>query len=230
MTNDSSTNMKLAVYGSLKKGYSNHKVIRDTGTYLGSCWVEDYALADEGHFPSAFKFPGKKIWVEVYEVSPTTLAATDRLEGYHPERSTDNFYTREQVDTLFGPAFMYARLRSNLTAHSVYWFPDGVWDSWRTYRTAWLGWQPETNLVKLEKEKKDRRHVPSPVSQTGSGAMAKVWNPKTAEYEYVPWSQVGKPDEEPEPKKPKEPTSREMAQAMIKEGLEKAKLPEEKVG
>lgn len=225
--------MKLAVYGTLKKGFHNHRVISDA-IYQGSCWVDNFGLADEGYYPSAFKFPGRKIWVEVYDITGDMLAATDRLEGVRPDKEHCH-YTREQVETHFGPAFMYARLENKLEESTTKWFPDGIWEGGRSRLQPWLGWKTETLLAtqamcrRLHAGHSGEDKLPVPyVPQTSPiGLRKKVWSPEKDDWEYVPAAEaVGRLTE-----KPTTPTRRELAQAMIKEGLEKGpKLPEEQVG
>lgn len=71
--------MKIAVYGSLKKGYWNSRLLEGS-ELLAEGMISGYKLYNSG-FPVATPSEGTKITVEVYEVDEKTLAALDRLEG-----------------------------------------------------------------------------------------------------------------------------------------------------
>jgi gamma-glutamylcyclotransferase (GGCT)/AIG2-like uncharacterized protein YtfP len=82
--------MKLAVYGTLKKGKSNHGLIEHC-YYHGDYYLgPEFCLTVAG-LPYVQRKPGQGVLVELYEVDDMTLKTLDRLEG-HP-----NFYTREYV-------------------------------------------------------------------------------------------------------------------------------------
>lgn len=83
----------VAVYGSLKKGFGNHRLIANS------------ELVSKGITPPIFKmisflaYPGildgnKNIEVEVYSVDSLTFKRLDGLEGY------PNFYNRKLVNIL----------------------------------------------------------------------------------------------------------------------------------
>jgi gamma-glutamylcyclotransferase (GGCT)/AIG2-like uncharacterized protein YtfP len=85
---DSKHNELVFVYGTLKKGYSNHRLL-EGATCFGEAEVRDYSMVDGPGFPYAF--PKTHSWVkgEVYEVDD--LGPLDRLEGY------PGFYNRSKV-------------------------------------------------------------------------------------------------------------------------------------
>jgi gamma-glutamylcyclotransferase (GGCT)/AIG2-like uncharacterized protein YtfP len=79
--------VKVAVYGSLKKGFHNHYILGDS-EYVEEKYIDGYIMYSLGSFPGAFEGEGK-IHVEIYEVSDNLiLEDLDMLEG-HP-----NFYKR----------------------------------------------------------------------------------------------------------------------------------------
>lgn len=89
----------LAVYGTLKKGHPNHRVIGNA-EYLGSCAIEGWAMYSLGYFPCIVPMKlSSRVVVEVYALDD--LAAADRLEGY------PNFYDRTKVRTSYGEAWVY---------------------------------------------------------------------------------------------------------------------------
>jgi gamma-glutamylcyclotransferase (GGCT)/AIG2-like uncharacterized protein YtfP len=76
---------RVAVYGSLKKGFYNHSLLHTTdeeSVYIG-IWVTppEYTMLDLGHYPGILEGGGAPIHTEVYGVSDQTLAMLDELEG-----------------------------------------------------------------------------------------------------------------------------------------------------
>jgi gamma-glutamylcyclotransferase (GGCT)/AIG2-like uncharacterized protein YtfP len=96
----------MFVYGTLKSGFGNNRVMRDNGgraEFMGAYrTADDFIMCGMG-FPRVSRVPdnlqlslvqSRKIGCvmgEVWSVNDASLAAMDRLEG-HP-----NFYCREQV-------------------------------------------------------------------------------------------------------------------------------------
>lgn len=73
--------MKVFVYGTLKKGYSNHRLLQ-TSEYIGNGKIEGYEIYDLGFYPGIV--PGDRkdeVYGEVYEITEETLVHLDRLEG-----------------------------------------------------------------------------------------------------------------------------------------------------
>lgn len=82
------------VYGTLKKGFSNHCFLRNA-VFVGQGWtVDSYALyLDE--YPGVYRDnPVGRVRGEVYEVDRRLLARLDALED-HPA-----LYCREKIDVL----------------------------------------------------------------------------------------------------------------------------------
>ena len=101
--------MLVAVYGTLKKGFGNHRIIEHC-EYIGSDLLEGFDLYDLGPFPGVNK-GDNKVFVEIYQVEDKdTKIALDRLEGY------PDLYTKDTVQTHFGLATIYIynqQLRDN---------------------------------------------------------------------------------------------------------------------
>ncbi len=96
---------KVAVYGSLRKGLGNHRVLGES-KLIGKEWIPNYEMFSLGSFPGIRNGKGA-IYVEVYEVDSDTLERLDTLEGYHAKNSVNNFYDKEEVSTKFGDALIY---------------------------------------------------------------------------------------------------------------------------
>lgn len=101
--------MKLmAVYGTLKKGFSNHRILENQ-KLLGSHTTEEkFTMHDLGHFPALTKDGKSNIHIEVYEVEDDALARVYRLEGYSGKRdSPQNWYDTMDVKTPWGNAEIF---------------------------------------------------------------------------------------------------------------------------
>jgi gamma-glutamylcyclotransferase (GGCT)/AIG2-like uncharacterized protein YtfP len=93
--------MKVFVYGTLKKGYHNHYLLKDA-KYLGkNLTLPSFTMLNLGAFPGVVFGGNTPIHGEVYEVDEATFARLDRLEGY------PNFYNRTEIITQYGSAWMY---------------------------------------------------------------------------------------------------------------------------
>jgi len=84
----------VAVYGTLKKGYSNYWNYLSSSTHVGSGVTKDkYPLLIQGlPYLVNKRGTGHNVEVDVFSVSESTFSALDRLEG-HPK-----WYRRELVD------------------------------------------------------------------------------------------------------------------------------------
>ena len=80
----------VAVYGSLKKGFQNHRYFSPSDTQLGTGYVKNFSMFSMGGFPMIVP-GGGEVRVEVYEVGDATLRALDGLEGF------PHFYDRKRV-------------------------------------------------------------------------------------------------------------------------------------
>jgi gamma-glutamylcyclotransferase (GGCT)/AIG2-like uncharacterized protein YtfP len=89
--NNCFTSERVAVYGTLKKGYNNHKIIKHSDFVGCGETAEKFPLLVDG-LPYLYEEPkkGHQVKVEVYDVDDATLEDLDRLEG-HP-----TFYQRKK--------------------------------------------------------------------------------------------------------------------------------------
>jgi gamma-glutamylaminecyclotransferase len=73
----------VAVYGSLRRGFGNHRLLEGS-TYLGEAMSPaEYTMLHLGGFPGIVRGGETAIKVELYEVDDDTLYRLDRLES-HP--------------------------------------------------------------------------------------------------------------------------------------------------
>lgn len=92
---------KVAVYGSLRKGLGNHRLL-EHATFIGKDQIPNFEMYSLGAFP--FIRPSETtnlITIEVYEVDSDQFARLDMLEGY------PSFYDRKLVNTEYGEAWIY---------------------------------------------------------------------------------------------------------------------------
>lgn len=100
------TTTQIAVYGTLKRGFSNAHWL-EGAEFVGGDRLHDITLYDLGPYPAAVEEPSEGIDVEVYRVSSRLLKAVDRLEDADEERPADGLYRRCRLQTRHGPAWVY---------------------------------------------------------------------------------------------------------------------------
>lgn len=74
----------VAVYGTLKRGYGNHRLLADAryvGDAVSGSAFQLFTVGFPVILPGTPAAPGKPIAVELYEVTRRELARLDRLEG-----------------------------------------------------------------------------------------------------------------------------------------------------
>lgn len=97
--------MRVAVYGSLKKGLHNHMLLRNA-ELVGEDILRGWDMYSLGGFPGVKQGEGA-ICVEVYDVNEEELQDLDYLEGYYPDNPERGLYNRVRVSTSCGEAFLY---------------------------------------------------------------------------------------------------------------------------
>ena len=111
----------VAVYGSLKEGFSNHDVL-EGAPFLCRGVVDGYRMHSLYSYPMVVR-GDSKVHVEVYEVDEDGLEALDRLEGY------PYYYDRceVEVNTKHCPVFaqMYFGLDDQVDGRPV--VESGYW-------------------------------------------------------------------------------------------------------
>lgn len=96
---------RVAVYGSLRKGLHNNRLLRNA-KFLGEAYtVPEFQLVSLGSFP-AVTSGQTAVKVEVYQVDKDTMQDLDWLEGYRGDDQS-NFYDKELIDTPYGKSYIY---------------------------------------------------------------------------------------------------------------------------
>jgi len=93
--------MLVAVYGSLKQGYGNHRLLETSEFKGGTQTKPEYTMYSMGGFPCITEEGGTSIEIEVYEVEDSVFSRLDQLEGY------PTFYNRKEIETEWGDAWVY---------------------------------------------------------------------------------------------------------------------------
>lgn len=84
---------KIAVYGSLKRGYGNHALLRNSRLIRSQVINIPFTMIDLGAFPGLIRNNNdNQYFVEIYEVTPEVYRTIETLEGY------PNFYTKHSFD------------------------------------------------------------------------------------------------------------------------------------
>lgn len=123
--------IRVFVYGTLKKGFGNHRVLEGAKD-LGRATIKgNYTLVDLGWYPAVVNAPKaeeREIGGEVYEIDHDTLATCDMIEG-HP-----SYYTRQKVMTSLGvTAWVYMLPESyagRANVGSLFWEQSEAEEAW----------------------------------------------------------------------------------------------------
>lgn len=98
-TDTPTTQIPVAVYGTLRVGYRNHRLLAGRTASIASGVVDGYELVVDG-LPFARPSTTGRLVVEVMWLLPDiydrVLADLDRLEGFDPD-AHDNLYTRVEA-------------------------------------------------------------------------------------------------------------------------------------
>lgn len=96
----------VAVYGSLRQGLHNHKLL-ESSNYLGDFNTEPiYSLYSLGSFPGLKENGNTSVVMEVYEVTEAVARNVDSLESYTPG-GNNTFYDKISIETPWGTASVY---------------------------------------------------------------------------------------------------------------------------
>ncbi|MDR5898183.1 gamma-glutamylcyclotransferase [Halomonas vilamensis] len=114
---------RVAVYGTLKRGYRNHDWLKGA-TLLGQDRLSTLTLYDLGPYPGAKQEASHGAVIEVYAITPEQLALLDELEDYIAHAPSTGVYDRAIFPTLFGDAWCYLY---NADVASVARIDSGEW-------------------------------------------------------------------------------------------------------
>ena len=108
---------RVFVYGTLKSGYYNHRVLRSAKFIETTVKQVPFRMVSLGAFPALVPDNSKHDMTgEVYEVDADTMEDLDRLEGF------PTFYSRTQIDG----CWVYY-----LTGHDYSRYPEVAGGCWR---------------------------------------------------------------------------------------------------
>ena len=94
--------LKIAVYGSLRKGMGNNRVIHGATLLSTEVVALPFEMIDLGSYPGLIRSKDvNNIVIEVYEVDAPTYKRVEHLEGY------PSFYSRDLIETSVGAADIY---------------------------------------------------------------------------------------------------------------------------
>lgn len=89
---------KIFVYGSLKEGFGNHRILGNAVKRCNGITLEKFTMLDLGSFPGVILEPTSLISGEVYDVTEDIFNRVERLEGY------PSFYNRKEVGIRLNPS------------------------------------------------------------------------------------------------------------------------------
>ena len=122
----------VAVYGSLRAGFGNHRLLRDAGDFKRGVTMESHTMYSLGAFPAITEEEhpeGKGVIVEVYEVDDTGFARLDGLEGY------PSFYNRKQTDILLDTGDIVEAWIYYFSDHKPYSMDTVECNDWRVFNS-----------------------------------------------------------------------------------------------
>lgn len=122
------SNTLIFVYGSLKEGQLNHRLLEMGGAKFVAfdCIKGDWWLADYEHFPGIVRDDAAvdvKVFGEIYEVNAECLAAVDMLED-HP-----HLFRREKVTTEGGISVWVYIATDAVADYASDIIEEGIWQS-----------------------------------------------------------------------------------------------------
>ena len=88
------------VYGSLKKGFGNHRLLEDAD-FLQNDTIQNHTMYSLGAFPAIVPDDNADVPVkgELYSVTNDELLRLNRLEGYSGDNNPHNLYERKEIVT-----------------------------------------------------------------------------------------------------------------------------------
>ncbi len=119
------------VYGTLRKGASNHHVLKGARCVAENAWIKG-TLYDTGlGYPALSLSPQGKVYGEIFEVDETGLQSLDRLENYVSGR-VNNLYERmvKKVTTSDGLLDTYIYTVDHNLSICQKCIPSGDWMEW----------------------------------------------------------------------------------------------------
>lgn len=120
----------VGVYGSLRQGFGNHPLLRDSEYIKTSTMLMPFQMVSVGAFPALVPYDAlRPVVLEFYWVNGDVFADLDILEGY------PDFYDRTQFKVEEGMAWVYHFPNNSL------WRYNEVVDSgdWRVYCDNLMG-------------------------------------------------------------------------------------------
>ena len=126
---------RVFVYGTLKKGFSNHnRILAGYDIKISPVWTYG-ELYDLGYFP-AMTEGENKVYGELIEFDNLEiLKRVDYLEGYRGENSNYNFYERRIIQIFTDKnevrAWAYFLNKSKIIEHDGDLITSGIWSNYR---------------------------------------------------------------------------------------------------
>jgi gamma-glutamylaminecyclotransferase len=113
---------KLFVYGTLKKGFGNHRLLEGQ-KLLGNATICGYEMYSMGNYPAIRQANEGYIHGELYEIEDTLWPRLDRLEGvpYLYTRETDTVWMDGKDETHQADIYVYANPIDGPTMRSGEW-------------------------------------------------------------------------------------------------------------
>lgn len=114
--------IKIAVYGTLRKGFDNYQYLLSDQEFLGQEIVSlPFKMVSLGGFPGLVASEtNNNAVIEVFNVDEEVFRSVDGLEGY------PRFYDRTRIKTSYGDAWIYFLADKNSYEYRTV-IPNGDW-------------------------------------------------------------------------------------------------------
>jgi len=113
---------KIAVYGTLREGFGNHRIIQDQDLLSKEVVTIPFRMISLGGFPGLVPSDTmNEITIEVYSVDDSSYRSVEILEGY------PSFYQKAIIPTSHGDAEAYVLLHERYQSSSRNVVEGGDW-------------------------------------------------------------------------------------------------------
>lgn len=119
---------KVAVYGTLRFGQSNHSYfLKNKKPLITEKTKEKFDMYNIGYFPAIIENGNTNITIEVYEVNDREWNDICFLEGYNEINEKNSLYNYKEIETSLGKAniFVFNDTKENLSNKNL--IKSGDW-------------------------------------------------------------------------------------------------------
>lgn len=125
------TMLNLFVYGSLRRGQVNHRLLEKMGAdFQRETRIPHYDMWSlGGAFPGVKENPKNELGIvgEIYTIKPDDLRGLDFFEGYYEDAVDRSMYIRKEVDVGEGQKALMYVFNQKTDHEGIHRVPTGDW-------------------------------------------------------------------------------------------------------